>query len=147
MQTEHQASQRSKGNGDVAQGLPIGTRDLGDRYTCKFNVCKEIVGLMISLSSNCDRDRDRKLERHRNCNVRPSPGFECFVSAFGIGGEHWGVRKSISFTHRLISHSDSHVILRDAPASLYIPLNCSKIHNLLSVAFSFSLKTLVILPQ
>lgn len=92
---------------------------------------------MISLSNNCDRDRDRKLERHRNCNVRPSPGFGCFVSAFGIGGEHWGVRKSISFTHRFISHSDSDVILRDAPALLYIALNCSKVHNLLSVAFLF----------
>lgn len=40
---------KERGHGDVAQGLPVGTRDLGDRYTCKFNICKEKVGPMISL--------------------------------------------------------------------------------------------------
>lgn len=57
------------------------------------------------------------------------------LSALAVSIGEWGrvFHSPIEF----ISHSDSHVILRDAPASLYIPLICSKIHNLLSVAFLF----------
>ena len=35
-----------KGHGDAAQGLPMKARDLGDRCTCKFDICKKEVGPM-----------------------------------------------------------------------------------------------------